>query len=296
VRFDGSPRTTTYVSANSLQASILASDISSTGSHNITVVNPTPGGGTSNAVTFTVSPTSTGPVITSISPSTVTAGGAAFTLTVNGINFVASNTPSTVRVNGVDRATTVVSSTQLQAAIPASDIATAGNDSITVFNAGPNNQGTSNAVNLNVTTGTPSTGNTPVITSLSPASRAVGSAGFTLTVHGANFTPNSVVRFDGQQKTTAYVSGNILIASIPASDVSSVGNHAVTVTDPEDGTSNNATFLVTQKAPVPGLPNTGFGPAEPAGNSNSLLTAIAGVLTALAVSFYASRKAVAVKK
>ena len=62
----------------------------------------------------------TAPVLTSLSPSSAQAGGAAFTLLVTGSGFVSS---SVVQWAGSDRSTTVVSSTQLQAAILAGDLA-----------------------------------------------------------------------------------------------------------------------------------------------------------------------------
>src|SRR5262249_11050495 len=71
------------------------------------------------------------PSISSLSPSSASAGAADFTLTVNGSNF-ASNT--VVRWNGSSRTTTFVSSTQLTAAILASDVATAGTAQVTVLN------------------------------------------------------------------------------------------------------------------------------------------------------------------
>ena len=74
------------------------------------------------------------PTLTSISPSSATAGDAAFTLTVNGSSFVNG---ATVRWNGADRTTTFVSATQLTAAIPASDIAAAGTAQVTVFDPTP---------------------------------------------------------------------------------------------------------------------------------------------------------------
>src|SRR5207247_3396076 len=52
VRWNGSNRTTTFVSSTKLQAQILASDIAATGSASVTVFTPTPGGGTSAAKTF----------------------------------------------------------------------------------------------------------------------------------------------------------------------------------------------------------------------------------------------------
>jgi len=56
VRFAGSDRTTTYVSATQLTATIPATDLTVVGSFPITVFNPAPGGGLSNAQTFTVNP------------------------------------------------------------------------------------------------------------------------------------------------------------------------------------------------------------------------------------------------
>jgi hypothetical protein len=62
------------------------------------------------------------------------AGGAAFTLTVNGSNLLSQ---SVVRWNGADRATTFVNGGQLTAAIPASDIASQSTVQVTVFNPSP---------------------------------------------------------------------------------------------------------------------------------------------------------------
>jgi uncharacterized protein (TIGR03437 family) len=72
--------------------------------------------------------------MTNLSPNPVIAGGQGFTLTVNGKDFISG---STVKWNGNDRATSFVSSTQLTAAISATDIATAGVGRITVFTAAP---------------------------------------------------------------------------------------------------------------------------------------------------------------
>jgi hypothetical protein len=54
VQWNGSPRTTTFISGSSVQAAISASDIATASTALITVVNPTPGGGTSNLVYFPV--------------------------------------------------------------------------------------------------------------------------------------------------------------------------------------------------------------------------------------------------
>jgi len=54
VRWKGSNRPTTFVSSNQLTAVISAADIATGGTAKVTVFNPTPGGGTSNALTFTI--------------------------------------------------------------------------------------------------------------------------------------------------------------------------------------------------------------------------------------------------
>ena len=100
--------------------------------------NPTPGGGTSNAVQFVVG--NPLPIITGLNPSSAIPNGPAFTLTVNGTGFIAS---SMVRWKGVDRTTHYVNSTQLTADIAAADIVAAGTASVTVFNPTPGG-GTSN--------------------------------------------------------------------------------------------------------------------------------------------------------
>ena len=54
VRWNGTDRTTTFVSTTQLTAAIPASDITASGTAQVTVFNPTPGGGTSSAQTFTI--------------------------------------------------------------------------------------------------------------------------------------------------------------------------------------------------------------------------------------------------
>jgi hypothetical protein len=57
VDFAGVARATTYVSTTQVTGTILASDLANAGTVNITVANPTPGGGASNVLTFTINKT-----------------------------------------------------------------------------------------------------------------------------------------------------------------------------------------------------------------------------------------------
>ncbi len=54
VKWKGAARSTTFVNSGQATAKILASDIAAAGTASVTVTNPGPGGGTSNAVTFTI--------------------------------------------------------------------------------------------------------------------------------------------------------------------------------------------------------------------------------------------------
>jgi N-acetylneuraminic acid mutarotase len=57
VTFNGIAHTSTYVNARQLTISLSTSDLETVGSYPVVVTNPTPGGGTSGAVNFTVSAT-----------------------------------------------------------------------------------------------------------------------------------------------------------------------------------------------------------------------------------------------
>jgi len=128
VRWNNSDRPTTLVSSTQLSATISAADIAAAGTSVVTVSSA---GGNSNGVTFTINPKLILPTISGLQPASVDAGSAAFTLTVNGNNFVSS---STVRWNGANRPTTMISAQQLTATISSADVASTGTVSITVSN------------------------------------------------------------------------------------------------------------------------------------------------------------------
>jgi len=141
VFWNGSMRSSTLnKTTQQISVAILATDVASPGIAAVTVTNPEPGGPSLSA-TFTINAAQNGgPLITSLSPASATPGSGAFTLTVNGSNFVAPTlqTPSsTIAWNSAPLVTTFVSSTNLTASVPASDIATPGFASISVFNATP---------------------------------------------------------------------------------------------------------------------------------------------------------------
>jgi hypothetical protein len=74
------------------------------------------------------------PTLSSTSPQSVNAGDPAFTLTLNGTNFLPS---STVTWNGTLLPVSYVSSTQLTVPVPAADVASSGTAQLAVSNAAP---------------------------------------------------------------------------------------------------------------------------------------------------------------
>src|SRR5271163_2318653 len=211
------------------------------------------GGGTSpspiNQITSSGSnPT---PAITTISPNSAVAGSVAFTLVINGTNFVAA---SMVKFGGSAPATTFVSSTQLTAAIPAASIASTGAPAVTVTNPAPGG-GTSNPANFTITSGLNSV---PTISVLFPSCAPAGeqfvdSVNNQLEVVGLNFVAGSVVRWNGSDRPTTSDAINGLVAQISASDIAAAGTADVTVFNPAPGggTSNTSTFTITAGAVNP---------------------------------------------
>ena len=169
-----------------------------------------------------------------LSPNSANAAWGQVTLTVSGTNFFNG---SVVRWNGNDLATSYVSATQLTAIIPASDTMTGGIYPVTVFNPTPGG-GVSNAVNFTVIVIVPFI---PSISGVNPPSVIAGGGQFTLTVTGTNFINGSVVRWNGSDRTTTYVSGTQLTATIPASDIATAGTYPVTVFTPINPTSGGGT-------------------------------------------------------
>lgn len=262
IKWNGSSRTTTFLSSAKLTAAITAQDISATGTAQITVTNPSPGGGTSAAASVAVNNPS--PTVTGISPTSTAAGGAGFDLTVNGTGFVSS---SVVQWNGSSRTTTFVSNTELTAAITSQDISATGTAEITVTNPAPGG-GASTPTVFSIDNPT------PAVSSINPASAVAGDAAFALTVNGTGFISTSVVEWNGSSLTTQFVSSTQLTASVPANDVATGGTYDVTVFTPSPGggASSPATFTVNN--PMPSI--TSLSPANVAAGTSGMTLTVNG--------------------
>ncbi len=265
LRWNGSDRSTTYVNGGQLTATITSADIAAAGSATVTVYNPAPGGGSSGGSNFTIGGApNPAPGISSLSPSSANAGSAGFTLTVYGTSFVSG---ATVLWNGANRSTTFISSTQLLATIAAADIASVGTANVSVTNPAP---GGGTSLTLPFSIGAAPNGQ-PSLGSISPSAGNVGGSGFTLTVNGSGFAASSVVRWNGADRTTTFVSAAQITAAIPASDLAATGSASITVFTPAPGggTSNAASFAINNPAPA----ITGLNPSSaPAASGTFTLT------------------------
>jgi hypothetical protein len=220
VQWNSSALTTSYKSATQLVATIPASEIASVGTAQVTVFTPTPGGGASNAIAFSI----VGPTISGLVPSsTPDCSTTGLTLAVNGTNFV---TGLVVNWNGSPRPTTFVSPTQLTATISATDTAFPGTAAVTVSSS------TTTSAASTFTMTAPASLPVPIINSLMPNSAAANSSGFFLTVIGSGLVPCSGVEWNGSSRTTVFVDPTGIRATISAGDVATVGTAQVSVTTP----------------------------------------------------------------
>lgn len=163
------------------------------------------------------------PVLASLSPAAVAAGGPAFTLTVTGTGFLPE---SVLQWEGLARPTSYDSPTQLTAQIGSADIAAAGTVAVRVTNAATGG-GTSVALDFTVLP--------PAALSLgriSPTSVSAGGPAFVLTAIGTGFSPASVVDWNGSARATTFVSSTELTAQISAADIAQSGSATVTVFNP----------------------------------------------------------------
>jgi hypothetical protein len=173
--WNGAKRATTFnQNTGQLAVTLLACDLATPGIAYVSVTNPAPGGGPSEAAApFQITqPQNPVPSISSFSPASVAASTTTPPplVTINGASFISS---SQVAVNGQARASTLVSSSALQTQLLSSDIASAGTLTITVTNPTPGG-GTATAV-FSVTD-PPNAANFPQVISVSATGGAANGA------------------------------------------------------------------------------------------------------------------------
>ena len=167
------------------------------------------------------------PTVISVSPDSVIAGSPAQTLTFTGTGYISSTAAT---LNGTALQMKYVSATSMQVVVPASALAAGQVVSFVLSNPAPGG-GNSAASNFSIMSPR------PAVTRLSPQSVPQGTSA-TVTVNGSGFEANSVVLWNGQPRTTTFVSTTSLQVTLTAADLQSYGTGQISVNNPGPGGSN----------------------------------------------------------
>lgn len=242
MKWNGTALATTYTSSSALSAAVSANLAATGGIANITVTNPDGQASTGGVASQQVSVTNPAPTLSSVSPQSLYAGSPDTIFTFTGTNFNAS---SVVIAGTTTLTTTFVSATELTAVVPAAILAPVGILGLTVSNPAPGG-GTSQSISVTVR-------QPPAqLAALSPSSATVGSSPVTVALTGVHFTPTAVVFINNAPAATTFVSSTSIQLTVPAQDLTRIGNLTITVRDPAslDFLSNALTFQVVNPVPV----------------------------------------------
>jgi hypothetical protein len=170
------------------------------------------------------------PAISTISPDSITAGSADFTVFISGTGFIKT---SVGLWDGTMRPTTFNSATgQLEVSIMAADVAIP-DSSVQVTVVNPDPGGMSNAITFVVN---PVANGAPAITSFNPSSATAGTMGpFMVSVAGTGFVETSLVNWNGSPRQTAFVSSTQLTVNFTTQDLAAHGFGSVSVSNPAPG-------------------------------------------------------------
>ncbi len=102
----------------------------------------------------------------------------------------------------------------------------------------------------------------PAINDLAPSKAAAGGSGLQLTVNGANFIKESVVRVGGSDRLTTFVSPTQLTAQLTSADLQTAGALSITVRNAVTGGGNSAPADFTVESVLNPLPHiSSFNPS-----------------------------------
>jgi hypothetical protein len=228
--WDGSPLPTTFVGPTKVAATIPAIDLLNANTHQVSVSNPPPGGGTSGSIAFTVTPASLNPVPTlvAVSPTKLPISSVDVQVSITGSNFV---TASSAVIGSQGISTSYTSSTQLLAAVPAAYLSSAGTLPLGVFNPAPGGGFSPTTVSIAVGTLNP----TPTLTTLEPSSVSAGSGAFTLDLSGTSFVDGVQAFFGSTALSTTFIGSTSAQAAVPAYLVATAGSAQVVLVNPAPG-------------------------------------------------------------
>ena len=222
VLIEGSTVATAFLNARELRATVPATIAATLGTRHVKVRNSD--GQESKVMPFDVVPVSTR--ITSLFPTQAVAGAPGFMLAVRGSNF---KSDATVLFDNAPLATKFISTTQLQAEVPASFVVRLGLRAVTAHNA---DGGSSNEAIFEVLP------NPPLIHSIDPPSIIEGAGDRIIAITGERFQSGAVVRVieRGQRPLdTVFINSERLEAKLPALFTETAGNLLFKVENPDFG-------------------------------------------------------------
>ena len=184
------------------------------------------------------------PATAAITTGIALVGGAGNVVRVSGSGFFSG---SVIRVDGQDRATTVVSPTEVTFVLTASDTDSAATRAVTVYN-GPPGGGVSQPLTLSVQFPA------PALTSIAPASlvRSAPSRD-TITITGTGFTTRSTISLNGVAPVKPIFVSSTTLRYAPPFDSLVGGTYAVTVANVAPGGGTSAGVNLEVVNPVPTL-------------------------------------------
>lgn len=204
------------------------------------------GGGSGNASYDVLidPPAAPAGTLSSLSPMSVTAGSPTFTLTATGTGFVPG---AVVTWDGAALATTFVSTTRVDAIVPASLVAQPLMAGVRVVNPGSS---VSNGISFVVDSPV------PTLTSMAPTTAIVGDPAVTLICNGAGLTQQTTVFWDLTPLPTTYIHANRVTAQVAASLLQTSGQAAIRLSNPAPGGGASAGLVFTVANPAPTITST----------------------------------------
>jgi IPT/TIG domain len=230
--FAGNTRPTTVQSATQLTVALTEMDLAAAGQANVTVTNPSPGGGTSAPALFTVTLPLQLPTITGITPDSLIAPAPSTQITITGSGFTSQ---SFVLIGGLQFRPDSIAPTRILVTIQSYYLYAPALENVIVEDSGYR----SNAVVLSVLNPL------PVIQSISNQTVTAGTPSFSITIQATGMVTTTQINVNGAPLAAPFSSFDNVV-TIPASALAQVGTITFSLTNPGPGggTSNTATLHV----------------------------------------------------
>jgi IPT/TIG domain len=260
VRWADADRPTTFVSSTQLTAQIASVDVANYGEKIITVANPAPGGGASNAMLVVVGVF--GANITALEPDSlmVDVGGS---VTVTGTGIVPGSYVE-VGTNHLKVPSFYVSPTEIRFTLAPENVPLAGEVWVQVLRPDgvPSSPLTLTLVNP-----------PPVVASLSPAQVPVEQPGMVLHVTGSGMVRTTLAYINGSPRTAQRVSATQLDVDLTAQDLAAPGTRELKLYNPWPG---GGTVILPLEVVTPAPVVSAVSPSQAEAGRDSLVVRLTG--------------------